>query len=152
MRSTSVTRHVKAPRAAVYEALIDPTAIAQWKAPTGMTCHVDSFEACEGGLLRISLTYDAPTEAGKTTARTDTYRGRFIELVPHERIVEIDEFETNDPAMRGEMRITITLTDADGGTEVTGVHEGLPPGVSRHDNVAGWESALARLAALVEAR
>jgi hypothetical protein len=49
------------------------------------------------------------------------------------------------------MRITITLADADGGTDVVGLHEGLPPGVSIADNELGWQSALARLAALVEA-
>jgi uncharacterized protein YndB with AHSA1/START domain len=57
---------------------------------------------------------------------------------------------TADPALQGEMTITITLTDADGGTEVLGVHEGLPPGISIADNEAGWTSALARLAALLE--
>ena len=151
MSSTRVTRRVKARRADVYAALVDPDAVARWKAPAGMTCHVHTFEPREGGTLRISLTYDAPTEAGKTSARTDTYRGRFVELVPNERVVEIDEFETTDPVLRGEMTITIILADADGGTEVTGLHEGLPPGVSIADNQAGWESALARLATLVEA-
>jgi hypothetical protein len=48
------------------------------------------------------------------------------------------------------MRITITLTEAEGGTDVLGVHEGLPPGVPPADNEAGWRSSLARLAALVE--
>jgi hypothetical protein len=48
------------------------------------------------------------------------------------------------------MTITITLEDVDGGTKVTGLHEGLPPGVPIADNEAGWESAFARLAALVE--
>jgi uncharacterized protein YndB with AHSA1/START domain len=142
---------VKARRADVYAALLDPDAVARWKAPTGMTCHVHAFEPREGGRLRISLTYDAPTGAGKTGARTDTYRGRFVELVPNERVVEVDEFETTDAALRGEMRITISLADAGVGTDVTGLHEGLPPGVSIADNRAGWESALARLAALVEA-
>ena len=151
MSSTRVTRRVKARRADVYAALVDPDVVARWKAPAGMTCHVHTFEPREGGTLRISLTYDAPTEAGKTSARTDTYRGRFVELVPNERVVEVDEFETTDPVLRGEMTITITLADADGGTEVTGLHEGLPPGVSIADNQAGWESALARLATLVEA-
>jgi uncharacterized protein YndB with AHSA1/START domain len=135
----------------VYAALVDADAIAKWKVPAGMTCHVHSFDAREGGTFRISLTYDAPTEAGKTTERTDTYHGRFVELVPDERVVEVDEFETEDPALRGEMTVTITLTDADGGTDVLGVHEGLPPGVPIADNEAGWRSSLARLAALVEA-
>ena len=134
----------------VYNALIDPDAIVKWKVPSGMTCHVHEFEGREGGTFRISLSYDT-VGIGKTTARTDTYHGRFVKLVPDELLVEVDEFETADPAMRGEMTITITLSDADGGTDVLGVHEGLPPGVSAADNEAGWRSALERLAALVEA-
>jgi uncharacterized protein YndB with AHSA1/START domain len=77
--------------------------------------------------------------------------GRFVKLVPNEQVVEVDEFETADPALRGEMTVTIRLTDADGGTNVLGVHEGLPPGVSTADNEIGWRMALAKLAALVEA-
>jgi uncharacterized protein YndB with AHSA1/START domain len=74
-----------------------------------------------------------------------------VKLVPNEQVVEVDEFETADPALRGEMTVTITLIEADGGTDVLGVHEGLPPDVSTGDNEAGWRMALARLAALVEA-
>jgi uncharacterized protein YndB with AHSA1/START domain len=151
MSSTRVIRHVNAPRARVYSALLDANAIAKWKVPDGMTLHVHAFEGREGGTFRISLTYEAPTGAGKTTARTDTYHGRFVKLVPDEQVVEVDEFETEDPALQGEMTITITLRDVDGGTEVVGVHEGLPRGVSLADNEAGWRMALDRLAALVEA-
>jgi uncharacterized protein YndB with AHSA1/START domain len=151
MSSTRITRHINAPRAAVYRALLDARAVATWKVPTGMTSHVHAFDAREGGSLRISLTYDAPTGTGKTTARTDTYHGRFVKLVPNEQVVEVDEFETADPALRGEMTITITLVDADGGTDLHAVHDGLPPGVAPADNELGWRLALAKLAALVEA-
>jgi uncharacterized protein YndB with AHSA1/START domain len=150
-RSTRISCHVNAPIAKVYSALVDATAIAKWKVPTGMTCHVREFDAREGGSIRISLTYNAPTGTGKTTAHTDTYHGRFVKLVPNEQVVEVDEFETEDPTLRGEMTVTITLTDADDGTDVLGVHEGLPPGVSTADNETGWRIALAKLAALVEA-
>jgi uncharacterized protein YndB with AHSA1/START domain len=150
MSSTRVTRHVKAPRARVYSALVDAKAVATWMVPTGMTSHVHAFEGREGGTFRISLTYDAPTGVGKTTAHTDTYHGRFVKLVPNEQVVEMVEFETADPALRGEMTVTITLADADGGTEVVGVHDGLPRGVPAADNEAGWRSSLAKLAALVE--
>jgi Activator of Hsp90 ATPase homolog 1-like protein len=64
--------------------------------------------------------------------------------------VEIDEFETENPALRGEMRITIELADKDGGTVVVGLHEGLPSGVTIEDNEVGWRMALARLATLIE--
>jgi Activator of Hsp90 ATPase homolog 1-like protein len=49
------------------------------------------------------------------------------------------------------MTITITLADADGGTDVHAVHDGLPPGVPAADNELGWKLSLAKLAALVEA-
>src|SRR5687768_14255727 len=111
MTSTRVTHHINAPRADVYRTILDPEAVAKWKVPDGMTCHVHEFDAREGGSFRISLTYDAPTGTGKTTAHTDTYHGRFLKLVPNEQIVEVDEFETDDPALSGEMTITITLAD-----------------------------------------
>jgi uncharacterized protein YndB with AHSA1/START domain len=136
----------------VYRALLDPRAVAKWKAPDGMTCDVHEFDAREGGAIRVSLTYDEPTGTGKTTARTDTYRGRFVKLVHNEQVVEADEFETDDPALRGEMTITISLADAEGGTDLVAVHDGLPRGVSLTDNEIGWQMALAKLAALVEAR
>jgi uncharacterized protein YndB with AHSA1/START domain len=150
MRSTRVSQHVNAPRERVYRTLIDPNAIAKWKVPDGMSCIVHSFEPAEGGVFRISLTYTSPVGVGKTTAHTDTYHGYFLELVPTERIVEVDEFETADPALQGDMRITITLSDKDGGTEILGVHDGLPSGVSIMDNETGWCMALGKLAALVE--
>jgi uncharacterized protein YndB with AHSA1/START domain len=118
--------------------------------PDGMTSHVHAFDAREGGSFRISLTYDAPAGTGKTTPSTDTYHGRFVKLVPDEQVVEVVEFETSDPGMRGEMTITITLADADGGTEILAVHDGLPPALSPADNETGWRMSLEKLAALVE--
>lgn len=52
-------------------------------------------------------------------------------------VVETDEFETADPALRGEMTITISLSDANGGTELVAIHDGLPRGVSRTTRSAG---------------
>ena len=152
MAATRISQRVNAPRPTVYRALIDPRAVATWMVPTGMTSHVHAFDSREGGAFRISLTYDAPTGTGKTTAHTDTYHGRFIKLVPDEEVVEVVEFETADPALQGEMTITISLADAQGGTEVLAVHDRLPPGLSPADNEAGWRSSLSKLAALVETR
>ena len=151
MTATRISRRVNAPRSKIYRALLDPRAVATWMVPTGMTSHVHAFDPREGGTFRISLTYDAPTGAGKTTAHTDTHHGRFIELVPDEKVVEVVEFETADPALQGEMTITISLVDANGGTEIVAVHDRLPPGLSPADNEAGWRSSLAKLAAFVEA-
>lgn len=151
MNSTRVSRYVRARRPSVYAALIEAKAVGTWMVPDGMTSQVHAFEGREGGTFRISLTYDAPEAAGKSSAHTDTYHGRFVELVPNERVVEAVEFETSDPALRGEMTITITLADAEGGTAVHAVHDGLPSGLSPADNEQGWRLSLAKLAALVEA-
>jgi uncharacterized protein YndB with AHSA1/START domain len=151
MTSTHISQHINAPRASVYRALLDARAVAAWKVPAGMTCHVHSFDAREGGSFRISLTYNESTATGKSTPHTDTYHGYFAKLVPDERVVEVDEFETEDPTLRGEMTITITLADDDSGTNLFAVHDGLPPGVSPADNETGWRMALAKLAAFVEA-
>jgi uncharacterized protein YndB with AHSA1/START domain len=150
MSSTRISRRVNAPRAIVYRALLDARAVARWMAPPGMTSRVHEFDAREDGAFRISLTYDAPTTTGKTTAQTDTFHGRFVKLVPNEEVVEVVEFETEDPALRGEMRITYTLSDAEGGTDIRAVHDGLPPGLSAADNEAGWRMSIDKLAALVE--
>jgi uncharacterized protein YndB with AHSA1/START domain len=150
MTATRISRRVNAPRPKVYRVLLDPRAVATWMVPTGMTSQVHAFDPREGGGFRISLTYEAPTGTGKTTAHTDTYHGRFVHLVPDEKVVEAVEFETADPAMQGEMTITISLADAEGGTEILAVHDRLPPGLSPADNEAGWRSSLEKLAALVE--
>ena len=44
--------------------------------------------------------------------------------------------------------MTTTLTDADEGTAVTILCEGIPAGVAPEDNQAGTEQALRKLAAL----
>ncbi len=150
MYSTSVTAHVRAPRAQVYRALLDPDAVAAWRVPDGMTATVHEFDGRVGGAFRISLTYDDARETGKSGGHTDTYGGRFTRLVPDERVVEVAAFETDDPALATEMTMTTTLADAGEGTDVTILHEGIPDAVPRADNEAGTRMALENLARWVE--
>ena len=148
--TTEVATFVRAPRAEVYRALLDPDAVQRWMVPEGMTSQVHEFEARDGGSFRISLTYDAPTSEGKTTPRTDSFHGRFASLTADSEVVQVVEFETDDPTLQGEMTITYLLADAEGGTTVTGRHEHVPHGVSAEDNEAGWRMSLDKLARLVE--
>lgn len=149
---TRLSRHIRAPRSLVYRTLLDAEAVQQWMVPDAMTSHVRSFDAREGGTFRISLTYDMPTTAGKTNAQTDSFHGRFVKLVPDTEVVQVVEFETDDPTMQGEMTITYLLADAEDGTSLTGLHENLPPGVSPADNQLGWSMSIDKLAKLVERR
>ena len=151
MSTTRSNRHIAAPRSSIYQALLDPDAVQQWMVPDGMASEIHAFDAREGGTFRISLTYDDPTQAGKTDAATDTFHGRFVGSCPTPRWCRPWSSRRDDPAMQGEMTITYRLDDApDGGTTVTGIHEGVPPGVRPEDNELGWQMSMAKLAALVE--
>jgi len=151
--ATTITGLVRAPRARVYAALLDPDAVARWRVPDNMTAEVHEWEAREGGRFRVSLTYLDPSddEAGKSGAHTDTYAGHFARLVEDEQVVEVLAFETDDPDLAGEMRMTTSLRDVEGGTEVELVHDDIPDAVRPEDNEAGSRMALANLTAYVEA-
>jgi dihydrofolate reductase/uncharacterized protein YndB with AHSA1/START domain len=151
--TTRVSRHIQARRAEVYRALLDAEAVQHWMVPDGMTSQVHAFEPSVGGKFRISLTYDEPTAAGKSDSHTDTFHGRFVALTPDTEVVQAVEFETTDPDLQGEMRISYTLTEApDGGTDLVGVHENLPAGVSAQDNELGWNISIDKLGRLCEAQ
>ncbi|HZM76442.1 MAG TPA: SRPBCC domain-containing protein [Candidatus Limnocylindrales bacterium] len=152
MYSTRVSQLVRAPRPAVYGALLHAKAIAKWRMPDNMRSEVHEFDPREGGYFRVSLTYDSPDEAGKTSAHTDTYHGYFTKLVPNEQVVEELRFETDDEVLAAAtITMTTTLSDADDGTEVVIVHEGMPESIPQADNETGTRMALAKLARLVEA-
>lgn len=150
MATTRLSRTIRAPRDVIYRALIDPAAVQQWMVPDGMTSHVHAFDAREGGTFRISLTYEDPAADGKTSAHTDTFHGTFVELLPGSKVVQVIEFESDDPAMQGEMTVSYVLTEHPDGTELVGVHENVPAGVSPSANELGWSMSIGKLAALVE--
>ncbi|MFE6690910.1 SRPBCC domain-containing protein [Streptomyces sp. NPDC057743] len=157
MYVTEASRYIGAPPAAVYQALLDAQAVAKWRAPDGMSCRVHAFDVRIGGAFRVSLTYEDGLTyegglggVGKSTARTDTYHGRFLALVPYEKVVEVLQFDTDDARFAGTMTITTTLVPTGEGTTVVLVHEGVPDAIPRPDNEAGTRMTLANLARWVE--
>jgi uncharacterized protein YndB with AHSA1/START domain len=147
-----VSRTIKASRSAVYKACIEPGVLAQWRAPDNMSAHVHAFDASEGGRFRISLTYkdSLRSPAGTSSEGVDTFQGRFLELLPDEKIVEAIEFESQDPGFAGEMKVTTSFADTDEGTQVTALYEDMPAGIRQEDNRVGTEQSLRKLAALLE--
>jgi uncharacterized protein YndB with AHSA1/START domain len=150
MYEQTATTLVRAPRSAVYAALLDPIAVGTWRVPDDMVARIEEWEPVEGGRFRVSLTYRAEDRTGKTEGATDTYSGHFARLVPAEQVVEKLAFDTSDAELADEMTMTFTLRDADGGTEVELHHEGLPDVVPPEDNATGTRMALTKLAAYVE--
>ena len=70
---------------------------------------------------------------------------RFVELSYPHRIVEGVRFVTTDPALLGEMRMTISLIPMADGTEVVMLFEDLPTGVRPQYNAEGARLSLEQL-------
>jgi uncharacterized protein YndB with AHSA1/START domain len=87
---------------------------------------------------------------GKTSEHADVVEGRFVELVPNERVVEDVQFDSEDPAFAGVMRITTTLAPVAEGTEVTIRCDDVPAGIDEGDHEVGMTSTLKNLAAYTE--
>ncbi len=148
---TRTSKIVAAPPNAVYAAFMDPDRLLAWLPPKPMTGRLHEFEARVDGGYSMTLTYpeDEHRHRGKATEREDRVHVRFVELVPARRIVEAVTFETDDPALRGEMTIVVTFEDASGGTRVTFEATNLPTGLKAEDHEAGTKISLDQLALLL---
>lgn len=151
-RSDSGSRVIKAAPEAIYRACLEAAAVACWRPPAGMTARIERFDPREGGGYRMAFEYGAPDHRlpGKSSAHADIVEGRFLELVPNERIVEQVEFQSDDPAFAGSMTVITTLAPVPGGTEVTIRCEKVPRGIRAEDHEAGLASSLRNLAAFLE--
>lgn len=151
-RMDTASRIVHAPPRVIYQALLDPDAVVRWRPPAGMTARIHAFDAREGGSFRVAFIYSGDDHAvqGKTTRDADIFEGQFQELVPDQRVVEIIEFLSNDPAFSGKMTVTTSLRPVPGGTEVTISCENVPEGIRVEDHQAGMASTLGNLAAYTE--
>src|SRR5581483_7779288 len=153
-RADTVSRIIAAPPRTLYHAFLDREAVASWRPPAGMKCEIYSFDPREGGSFRMRFSYTETDHSlpGKTSEHSDVFRGRFLELVPAERIVEMVEFESGNPSFAGPMTVITTFTAVLEGTRVTIRCENVPEGISAADHEAGIGSTLANLTAFAERR
>ncbi len=154
-RTDTGSRVIGATPQALYDAFVDPRAVAAWRPPAGMRAEIYNFEARVGGGYRMAFVYesDDPAVRGKSTEKADVFTGTFVELVPGERIIERATFESDDPAFAGIMSVTTTFRSAAEGTaEVTMACSDVPEGIGAADHAAGIASSLANLAAYAERR
>ncbi len=125
----------------VYRAFLDADAMAKWLPPNGFTGKVHHLDARVGGSFRMSFT-------NFTTGKSHSFGGKYLELVPNERIRYTDAFD--DPNLPGEMRLTVTMKKVAAGTELAIVQEGVPEVIPPEACYLGWQESLALLAKLVE--
>jgi uncharacterized protein YndB with AHSA1/START domain len=135
-------RVLRAPPERVYRAFLDPDAMAKWLPPHGFTGKVHQIDAKVGGTYRMSFT-------NLTTGQSHSFGGRYLELVPGERIVHTDSFD--DPNLPGEMRTTVSLKKVSVGTELNVVQEGIPEAIPTEACYLGWQESRLLRAQLAEA-
>jgi len=143
MPTSTVRLHrvLRAPPERVYRAFLDADAMAKWLPPHGFTGKVHHLDAKVGGTYKMSFT-------NFSGGGSHSFGGKFLELVPNERIRHTDKFD--DANLPGEMTTTVSLKKVSVGTEVTIVQEGIPEPIPAEACYLGWQESLTLLAQLVE--
>lgn len=147
----TTSRYFDAPRELVYRAWIEPDQLAKWWGPHGFTNPVCETDPRPGGRWRIDM------QAPDGTIYPNT--GRYLEVVPLERIVYTDVVD-DDATAWGDTPPpssvqTVTFEDTDGGTTVTVVVRLDSPeardAMVEMGAIAGWSETMERLDALLAA-
>jgi uncharacterized protein YndB with AHSA1/START domain len=132
---------LRAPPERIYRAFLDPDAMAKWLPPDGFTGKVHHMDARVGGSYRMSFT-------NFSGGGSHSFGGKYLELVPNERIRHTDEFD--DPNLPGTMQVTVVLKKVSMGTDVSITQEGIPDAIPVEACYLGWQESLVLLAKLVE--
>lgn len=134
-------RVLRSPPDRLYRAFLDPNAMVKWLPPHGFVAQVHSIDPRVGGSYKMSFT-------NFNTGAAHSFGGTYVELVPGERIRYTDKFD--DPAMPGEMSVTISFRKVLCGTELSILQENIPPQIPVEFCYLGWQESLSLLALLVE--
>lgn len=121
----------------IYRAFLDADALVKWLPPHGFTGKVHELDVRVGGSYRMSFT-------NFSTGKSHSFGGKYVELVPNERICHTDRFD--DPNLPGEMVTRITLKPVSCGTEFNVVQEGIPETIPAEACYLGWQESLVLLA------
>ena len=125
----------------VYRAFVEADALAKWLPPDGFACTVHHLEPEVGGTFKMSF-------RNFTSGDSHTFSGEYVELLPGERLRYTDKFD--DPALAGNIEVSVTLKKVTVGTELDIVQAGLPDVIPAEACYLGWQQSLQNLARLVE--
>jgi uncharacterized protein YndB with AHSA1/START domain len=139
--TVNLHRVLRAPPERIYKAFLDPDAMAKWLPPHGHIGKVHHMDAQVGGGYRMSFTNFG-------TGSGNSFSGKYLELIPNEKIVYINQFE--DANLPGEMHVSIALTKVLCGTEIKIIQSGIPAVIPVEFCYLGWQESLTLLAYLVE--
>jgi uncharacterized protein YndB with AHSA1/START domain len=127
MEKIEIEVKIAARRRTVYQFLCEPERFRQWIGDADV----------------------APAPGGELAVRYpngDVARGKFVELVPDQRIVFTWGYDNAANGLPpGSTTVTIELRDIDSGTLLTLRHEGIPSAPARENHLQGWKHYTSRL-------
>ena len=126
-------RTLHAPRAAVWEAWVDPARLRAWWGPPGIA--VPELE----GDLRVGGSYRIVMEGPDGERRVLVWS--FREIVPPERLA-FDWQWVSGPEAGAPSRVTVELREVGDRTEVEITHSGLLDAAIRDSHATGWVACL----------
>ena len=139
--AVAIQRVMKAPRARVYRAWLDPELLARWMGPDDFSVLVATIDERVGGRHSVEML--------DTDGHHHQFESVIDELVPDERIVLTFRFHPD----ADETLLTLTFADAPGGGTVLRLeHERitLAPPLDGQSEETGWGQTLAKLQALFD--
>jgi uncharacterized protein YndB with AHSA1/START domain len=139
--AVTIERVVKAPRAKVYRAWLDPELLAQWMGPDDCSVLVANVDERVGGRHSVEML--------DGDGHHQQFESVIEQLVPDQRIVLTFRFHPE----ADETLLTLTFADAEGGGTVLRLeHERitLSPPLDDQSVDTGWSQTLAKLQALFD--
>lgn len=136
----AMERSFRAPRELVFRCFLEPEALARWWGPYGTRLRIEAHEPRVGGRWRF-VCVDGADEYG--------FGGEFLEIAPHERIVQTFEFdgapghvstESAEFHQEGELtRVTFLTTFANKAARDAMLSSGMEEGAGQsYDRLEAW--------------
>ncbi len=132
-----ISRRYNASPERVFEALVNPVALAKWFAPNDEMTVVAEFDPVPGGRYRVEMRH--------SLGNVHTVGGIYETVDAPNQLVFTWKWEGEQMGAMGESRVAISLKEVDGGTELTLVHDGFPAQEMADQHKIGWTGILWRL-------
>ncbi|MGV1790255.1 SRPBCC family protein [Rhizobium sp. A37_96] len=143
LREIVLTREIAAPRVLLFRLWTEPEHLMRWWGPQDMTAPSVSVDLREGGTWRHCIL----TPEG----REYWSHGRYLEIVPPERLVFSFAWENPEGRPEHPMRVTVEFHELGEKTRLVFRKAELPDDTELKLQTGGWEQALDKYAAYAEA-
>ncbi|MGY5777919.1 SRPBCC family protein [Rhizobium sp. LEGMi135b] len=142
-RAIVLTRDIAAPRALLFRLWTEPEHLMRWWGPQTTTASSVSIDLREGGAWRHCIL--------TTEGREYWSHGRYLEIVPSERLVFTFAWENQEGKPEHPMQATVEFHELGEKTRLVFRKVQLPDDTELKLQTGGWEQALDKYVAYAEA-